>query len=65
MEEENIKVHETNLRSLYMFMAIDREKATRREIGRLASERQGIKDSTEKIRSLQPQVIFSKLHDIK
>lgn len=35
-------------------MAIDREKATRREIGRLGAERQGLKENTDKIRTLQP-----------
>jgi hypothetical protein len=39
-------------------MAVDREKATRREIGRLAVERQGLKDNTDKIRTQQPPVII-------
>ncbi|KAI6176695.1 Abl-interactor 1 [Aphelenchoides bicaudatus] len=52
LEEEHIKMHEANLRSLYMFMAIDREKATRREIGKLAIQR--LKENTEKIRALPP-----------
>ena len=34
-------------------MAVDREKQTRREIGKLAVERQGLKDNTDKIQTLQ------------
>lgn len=34
-------------------MAIDREKTARREIGRLAVERQSLKENTDKIRSQQ------------
>lgn len=37
-------------------MAIDREKATRREIGRLAVERSGLKENTDKIRT-QPSTV--------
>ncbi|KAI6214779.1 hypothetical protein M3Y94_00308800 [Aphelenchoides besseyi] len=51
METEGVGVHDANMRSLNMMLAISREKTARRDIGRLTAERQGLKENTVKITS--------------